>query len=90
MDETAVTVNDGQMEKAFSPADSRYGGTRLDSSAGSDEHVTAVVITTAAEHTLPPFFIFAGKYKVSDCFLQLKREKKKAQKIKNRYIKRSH
>ena len=74
MDETAVTVNDGQMEKAFSPADSRYGGTRLHSNAGSNKHVTAVVITTAAGHTLPPFFIFAGKYRVSDWFLPLNPE----------------
>ena len=61
IDKTAVTVNDRQIEKAFSPADSRYGGTRLHSSAGSNEHVTAVVITTAAEHKLPSFFLLAGK-----------------------------
>ena len=71
MDETAVDGLHSGREKVFSLATSRYGGSRLVNNSGLDKHVTAVIITSAAGHVLPPFFVFAGKYRVSDWFVPL-------------------
>ena len=50
----------------ISPAESRHGGARVGNFAGNDQYVTAVVITSAAGHCLPPFFVFVGKYKIKE------------------------
>ena len=68
MDKTAVSFGEKESRKAFIPSDTRYGGTRLENTEGGEKHVTAVIITSPARHTLPPFFIFAGKYKISNWF----------------------
>ncbi|CDF32934.1 unnamed protein product [Chondrus crispus] len=61
LDETKVSGEHGQNVKVFGSSDTSHGGFRSTNAvAGTGKHLTAVVVSSAAGHVVPPFFILAG------------------------------
>ena len=62
MDETEVSGAYGTREKVFGSFDTNHKGYKGVCGKGIGKQLTAVLCTSAAGHTLPPFLIFEGKY----------------------------